>query len=257
MRLQDLKWPEVDALSRDVPIVAPIAAVEQHGPHLPVFTDSMLLGEVARRAEEALGDRAVWAPLLWLGNSHHHMDFPGTVSAEPRTYLDVLAGLVENFLHHGFRRIVFLNGHGGNIVPSSQAVFEARQRHRDRKDLLLLSATYWATGPQPPDLGPDFEQDHMEHACEWETSMILRLAPHLVGPIDSLKFVSGSDGFAPAAHGWTTRDRSEAGYIGRPRHAGAEKGERLFQHFSAEVVAFLEKVVAWDGRTWAGNEGRA
>ena len=132
MRLQDLKWTEVDALSRDVPVVAPIAAVEQHGRHLPVFTDSMLLGEVCRRAEEAMGDRVVWAPLLWLGNSHHHMDFPGTVSAEPRTYLDLLGGLVENFLAHGFRRIVFLNGHGGNMVPSGQAVLEARQRHIQR-----------------------------------------------------------------------------------------------------------------------------
>lgn len=253
MRLQDMKWPEVQALSGDVPIVAPIAAVEQHGRHLPVFTDSMLLGEVCRRAGEAMGDKVVWAPLLWLGNSHHHMDFPGTVSAETRVYLDVLAGLVENFLAHGFRRIVFLNGHGGNIVPSSQAVFEARQRHRDRADLLLLSATYWSVGPQPPELGSGFVQDHMEHACEWETSMILRLAPDLVGPIESLDHISGADGFAPAAHGWTTKDRSAEGYIGSPRHATAEKGERLFQRFSGDVVAFLEKVVAWDGRSWAGS----
>ncbi|WP_165250541.1 creatininase family protein [Paludisphaera soli] len=257
MRLQDLKWPEVKALSRDVPIVAPIAAVEQHGHHLPVFTDSMLLGEVVRRASEAMGDRVVWAPLLWLGNSHHHMDFPGTLSAEPRTYLDLLGGLIENFLAHGFRRIVFLNGHGGNIVPSSQAVFEARQRHRDRKDLLLLSATYWSVGPQPPNLGPGFVQDHMEHACEWETSMILRLAPHLVGPIEGLARVSGADGFAPAAHGWTTKDRSATGHIGDPRHASAEKGERLFERFSADVAAFLDRVIAWDGRTWSGIEGSA
>lgn len=253
MRLQDLKWTEVEALSKDTPIVAPIAAVEQHGHHLPVFTDSMLLGEVARRAGEALGDRVAWAPLLWLGNSHHHMDFPGTVSAEPRVYLDLLGGLIDNFVAHGFRRIVFLNGHGGNIVPSSQAVFEARQRYRDRADLLLLSATYWSTGPQPPDLGPGFVQDHMEHACEWETSMILRLAPHLVGPIESLEPVSGADGFAPAAHGWTTKDRSAPGHIGHPGHATAEKGERLFRHFAGEVVAFLEKAIAWDGRSWNGG----
>ena len=139
MQLQEMSWPQVAGTSKDVPVVVPIAAVEQHGHHLPVFTDSMLLGEVVRRASEALGDRAIWTPLLWLGNSHHHIDFAGTLSAAPRTYLDLLGDLIDNLIAHGFRRIVLLNGHGGNIVPASQAVFEARQRHRQRDELLLLS----------------------------------------------------------------------------------------------------------------------
>ena len=84
--------------------------------------------------------------MLWLGNSHHHLDFASTLSAAPRTYLDLLGDLIDNFVAHGFRRIVLLNGHGGNIVPASQAVFEARQRYRGR-DNLLLGATYWLLGP--------------------------------------------------------------------------------------------------------------
>jgi len=91
----------------------PIAAVEQHGRHLPIFTDSMLLEEVVRTVAQRLGDRIVWAPLLWLGNSHHYLDFAGTLSAAPRTYLDLLGDLIDNFVAHGFRRIVLLNGHGG------------------------------------------------------------------------------------------------------------------------------------------------
>ena len=94
MQLQEMSWPAVAAVAKDVPVVVPIAAVEQHGHHLPVFTDSMLLGEVVRRAAEALGDQVIWTPLLWLGNSHHHLDFPGTLSAAPRTYLDVLGDLI-------------------------------------------------------------------------------------------------------------------------------------------------------------------
>ena len=86
---------------------------------------------------------------------------------------------------HGFRRIVLLNGHGGNIVPASQAVFEARQRYRGRDDLLLLAATYWMLGSRPRDENSAFVQDRMGHACEWETSMILKLAPHLVGDLAS------------------------------------------------------------------------
>ena len=120
MQLQEMSWPAVAGTSKDVPVVVPIAAVEQHGRHLPVFTDSMLLGEVVRRAAEALGDRAIWTPLLWLGNSHHHIDFAGTLSAAPRTYLDLLGDLIDNLVVHGFRRIVLLNGHGGNIVPASR-----------------------------------------------------------------------------------------------------------------------------------------
>jgi creatinine amidohydrolase len=247
-----MSWPGVAALSRDVPVAVPIAAVEQHGEHLPVFTDSMLLGEVVRRAAERLGDTVVWAPLLWLGNSHHHLDFPGTLSAAPRTYLDVLGDLIDNLVVHGFRRIVLVNGHGGNIVPAGQAVFEARQRHRGRADLLLLASTYWLLGSRPPEADPAFVQDRMGHACEWETSMILRLAPHLVGDLKRIEPVPFGNPFEPGSRGWITKDRSTPGHIGDPRQASAEKGETLFRLFSNDLVAFLERVAAWDGRSWDG-----
>ena len=253
MQLQEMSWPTVASASKDTPVVVPIAAVEQHGWHLPVFTDSFLLGEVTRRAAESLGDRVIWAPLLWLGNSHHHMEFPGTLSAAPRTYLDVLGDLIDNMVAHGFRRIVLLNGHGGNIVPGAQAVFEARQRHRRRDDLLLLSSTYWMLGSKPNQLEPSLVQSEMGHACEWETSMILRLAPHLVGELASIEAVPQTASFAPATRGWITRERSEVGHIGDPRAATAEKGESLFRTFSRDVVTFLERVIAWDGRSWEGS----
>lgn len=124
--LQELSWPKVAAVAGDLPVVIPIAALEQHGRHMPVFTDSMLLDEVVRLARGSLGDRVVWTPLLWLGNSHHHIDFAGTLSAAPRTYLDLLADLLDNLVTHGFRRIILLNGHGGNITPAGQAIFEVR-----------------------------------------------------------------------------------------------------------------------------------
>src|SRR4051812_4164312 len=180
MLLQNLTWPDVAALSKETPVIFPVAALEQHGRHMPLFTDSLLLGEIARRAEARLGERALFAPLQWLGNSHHHLDFPGTLSAEPRVYLDLLNGLLENFLAHGFQRLIILNGHGGNDVPGKQAVFEVRQRHRDRRGLLLLFATYWSLASEPHTAHPELQQKTMGHACEWETSMVLRLAPELV-----------------------------------------------------------------------------
>jgi creatinine amidohydrolase len=253
VQLGDLSWPAVaTAVASGRPVVVPIAAVEQHGRHLPVFTDSMLLGEVVRRAADVLGDRVVWTPLLWLGNSHHHLEFPGTLSAAPRTYLDLLGGLIDNLIGHGFRRIVFLNGHGGNIVPAQQAVFEARQRYREATDLLLLAGTYWLLGNKPSEIDSTIVQTKMGHACEWETSMILHLAPALVGDVAAIEPVSSAMPFEPAAQGWITRERSEPGHIGDPARASAVKGQRLFEVFAEDVVAFLERVVAWDGRAWNG-----
>src|SRR5688500_13169863 len=143
MNLTDLKWSDVAALSRNMPVVIPIAALEQHGRHMPLFTDSTLLGEVIRRVSEPLKDRVLFTPLMWLGNSEHHLDFPGTMSAAPRVYLDLLRDMAEDFLLNCFKRIVFMNGLGGNIVPSQQAVFELRQKYRSQSDLLLVTATYW------------------------------------------------------------------------------------------------------------------
>jgi creatinine amidohydrolase len=251
MQLTDLKWPDVEALSRDMPVVIPIAALEQHGRHMPLFTDSLLLGEVIRRVSERLSGGVLFTPLFWLGNSEHHLDFPGTMTAAPRVYLDVLKDMVENFLVHGFRRLVFINGHGGNIVPAQQALFELRQKYRQRRDLLLVSTTYWTLGAQPKKADGSLVQDQMGHACEWETSMMLRLRPELVGEYQGVPGLPEVDRFRPAHRAWITKDLSEPGHIGHPSHASAEKGELLFRLFSDDVRAFLERVVAWDGSSVA------
>jgi creatinine amidohydrolase len=252
MELTDLAWPAVDALPRDTPLVFPIAALEQHGRHMPVFTDSLLLGEVVRRVKlTPIAAKVLFAPLQWLGNSHHHIDFPGTISASPRVYLEMLQDSIECFLRHGFTRFVFVNGHGGNIVPSSQALFELRQKYRDRRDLLLLSLTYWDSNGKPNEAIPGLTQKQMGHACEFETSMMLRIRPELVvKPPKDVPEVPFGKAFAPGYRAWTMPDRSEPGHIGQPASANAEKGEALFAFFSAGVASYLERVAAWDGKVW-------
>jgi creatinine amidohydrolase len=252
MQLAELTWPDIQTLNKDTPVVIPIAACEQHGRHLPLFTDSLLLGEVVRRAAEPLKDRVLFAPLTWLGNSDHHLDFPGTLSAPPRAYLDLLNGLLENLIQHGFRRLVFVNGHGGNDVPGKQAIFEVRQRHRQRSDSLLLFATYWNLAESSRLASLGLRQREMGHACEWETSMILRLAPHLVRDWKRIESVEPGSGFAPAARGWITKERTTPGHLGHPREASAEKGEALFSIFADGLVSLLERVIAWDGKGWNG-----
>lgn len=254
MNLTDLKWPDVAAFDKNTPVVIPIAALEQHGRHMPVFTDSMLLGEVIRRIsnDDRLKERVLFTPLMWLGNSEHHLDFAGSMSAAPRVYLDLLRDMAENFLFHGFTRIVLLNGHGGNIVPAQQAVFELRQKYRKRSDLLLLSSTYWTLGGKPHEVDKSIKQQRMGHACEWETSMMLRINPHLVGDLSQVEPIDFGDPFEPAHRGWITKDRTSPGHIGDPRQATAEKGETIFRVFSEDVVRLLARVLAWDGKSWNG-----
>jgi len=252
MLLQEMTWPAVQKLSKDTPVVIPIAAIEQHGHHMPLFTDSMLLGEIVRRVELQVSSRIVVTPLMWLGNSHHHMDFAGTMSASPRVYLDLLCDLLENLIQHGFRRLFLLNGHGGNDVPGKQAVFEVRQRFRERSDLLLLFSTYWSLGSRPWETLPSLTQHEMGHACEWETSMMLRISPHLVGDYRSAAPVPHGNPFTPASRAWITKDRSTLGHIGQPHLASVDKGEHLLAAFCQDVLQMIDRISQWNGTSWEG-----
>jgi len=251
MELCELSWPAVQGIDRNTPVVFPIAAVEQHGHHMPVLTDTLLLTEVLRRVKlQPVAQHALFAPVLWLGNSDHHLEMPGTLSASPRVYLDLLHDLAENFLRKDFRRLVFVNGHGGNTVPSQQAVFELRQNHRQRTDLLLAAITYWDSCDPHPQV-PGLHQPAMGHACEWETSMMLALRPELVAPnYRGVREVPTGTGGSPGYRGWTTPDRSAPGHIGHPAVATREKGEALFNAFAGGVAQYLQRVVAWTGDRW-------
>lgn len=255
MLLAEMTWRQVQTLDRNTPVLLPIAAHEQHGHHLPLFTDSYLLDEIVCRTEEAVSEQVLIAPLQWLGNSDHHRDFPGTLSADPRLYLDLLKGLLVGVIEAGFNRILLLNGHGGNEVPAQQALFEFRQQHRQRRDLLLLMSSYWKLPTEPVEPCVGLVQTEMGHACEWETSMMLALKPQLVGAglegkLESLTPVEQHGSFLPAYRPWVTQDRSESGHIGFPHLATAAKGEYLFRRFSCAVQALVGRMRDWDGSTW-------
>ncbi|HXO77176.1 MAG TPA: creatininase family protein, partial [Puia sp.] len=93
-------------------VVLPLGAIEQHGPHLAVSTDTDIVTLVAMAAEEMMGDKILLCPTLSFGSSHHHLSFGGTMSLSPGLYTQVIVDLVSSLLQNGFRRIVLLNGHG-------------------------------------------------------------------------------------------------------------------------------------------------
>jgi creatinine amidohydrolase len=127
-----------------------------------------------------------------------------------------------------------------------------RQKYRERSDLLLLASTYWTLGGKPNEVRSDIKQPHMGHACEWETSMMLRIRPELVRDLDKTQAVEFGNPFQPASRGWITKDRTPTGHIGDPRNATAEKGETIFTVFASDVVNLMERVIAWDGKSWSG-----
>src|SRR6516164_1800265 len=141
MRFQDMTWPLLREVSREnTLILAPIAACEQHSRHLPVFTDSILVGGVADGVERQLPERVLLLPVLWLGASEHHLPFGGTLTATLPTYESVLVELLTPLLRDGFRRVMLLNGHGGNIDPLHAAL---RRLDSMFPNAVLTGAAYW------------------------------------------------------------------------------------------------------------------
>ncbi len=243
-----LKSADLRALAaRDAIVILPVASTEQHGPHLPTSVDTMLVGEVARRAARkiAASHPVVVAPTLWCGLAEHHLAFGGTFSFSFPTYLAVLRDLVSSLKRQSFRRVVLFNGHGGNIAGLDTVATELT---RDL-GMPIAVGSYW------PSLGKEIaaileDQTTVLHACEAETSMMLAVAPELVaadrlaeaaGPADLDESV-----FSRQPKRWHSfADLTPNGTIGNPARATAAKGEKLFELAANELAARLS-----DGKLW-------
>src|SRR3569623_2496374 len=109
MRLETARWPDLPGLADRI-FVVPLGSLEQHGLHLPVFTDSLIIGHVADRVEQLAGDRIVLLPVQWLGHSPHHRRF-GCVSLDLMPYVEMIRGMCRSLVAIGARRILLLTGH--------------------------------------------------------------------------------------------------------------------------------------------------
>jgi creatinine amidohydrolase len=255
MQLAELSWKEVDSLDRETPVVVPFAAIEQHGPHLPIGTDSYITEGILRRLDAESPESCLWLPVERYGSSPHHLPFPGTATLEARTFLDVARQLVESFTAHGFRRFVLFNGHGGNQSLLNVAVQEVRLRHAQaaaaagRPPLRIVHATYWVIAAAAFEKIRESAPGGMGHACEMETSVVLALHPSLVKE-RSLFAPGGSpprsrfdhrDMLQPAAVGqfrfWD--EMSHSGVLGDPTTASAAKGERFLEAAAGALLELL------------------
>lgn len=235
MVLARLAWPDVDALDRGTVVLIPVGSLEQHGPHLPLLTDTVLVTAVAEAAERRLADRVLLTPTLWMGASSHHLEFPGTLDAPFDALIGQVAGLIESLSRHGFFRFYVLNGHGGNVSPLDVALRTVKARHPNLS--LGFSGYYQFCADQVAGLleGP---QKTIRHACEAETSLMLHLKPEWVRMARAV-----DDGLAPdpPLRGglFFFHEQTVHGVLGCATLATAEKGRAIFQAAVEGVVAEL------------------
>jgi len=250
--LRSVMWQALTAadlseqVRADAVVLLPVASIEQHGPHLPVGVDSLLCEGVCRRAAETVAPTSpvIVAPTLWCGMAEHHMAFGGTFTFDLATYRDVLASLVNSIERHGFKRLLIVNGHGGNVAALA-AILPDLQRQRSLK---IRTTTYFELAqPAMPAILED--QDGVRHACEAETSMMLALAPELVRG-EALKAAHGPAHVhrRPLALGQyrSFRDFTPSGVVGDARRASRQKGEKLLAACAAALAAALKDPHTWD-----------
>jgi creatinine amidohydrolase len=240
-RFADLRATEVaERISERSVFVQPLGAIEQHGPHLPLSTDSVVATAVAEAAVDRVGDELdVWLlPTLEYTKSNEHAWSPGTIWLSATTLLAVLDDIGRCLATTPARRLVFLNGHGGNSALANVALRELRLAHG--------LTTFLAHPGVPPDQGgasPPSELGMGVHGGTDETSLMLHLAPHLVRldlaerrvpeKIAGNRYVRFG---GRVSFGWLSNDFPD-GYIGDPTAATAELGAELFE---GAVTAFCE-----------------
>ena len=254
MRFAELTAPEIRDFSREgTLVVAPVAAVEQHSRHLPVSTDTILATAVAEGLEQALADRVVLLPTLWLGPSEHHLGFGGTLTATLPTYEQILVDLLTPPLRDGFRRVLILNGHGGNNDPLRVAL---RRLDRDFPRAILTGSAYWDLASREVAALCQGPRKEMGHACEIETSMMLHLRPDLVranliadDPDDTPHELLGLTWARDFAR------RTHHGAVGHPERADAETGRRMLAAIVARVAAVASAVLNLPLPDLAGGSG--
>ncbi len=238
----ELNWPDAEALFKEVDIaLLPVGAIEQHGPHLPLDTDAFDADYLARRvAETCSNPRPLVLPLVPYGVSYHHDDFKGTVSISNETLSRLVYDIGMAVAGHGIRKLLIINGHGGNDPALN---FAAQMINRDARIFVCVD-----TGETSDvDIEAIVQTANDVHAGEIETSTTLAVRPELVHmerakptvPEFSSKYLDFSSKRGINWYAYTRRI-SDTGIMGDPTKASAAKGDKIWTAMIAHLVAFVE-----------------
>jgi creatinine amidohydrolase len=252
MLLENLTWPEVKKLRLATRIVVlPLGSFEQHGPHLPLTTDTDIVTAVARGIERKRPDHILCLPTLWPGHSTHHLFFPGTLSVSQLPYLQLVIELCRSIVNFGAKKVFLLNGHGGNDVPVRAALRELKSEF---PRVRFVFASYWSLAARSIGQVRESGTGGLGHACELEASIMLHLHPDRVklrlarrdGPRHTDPYRKSD-----MLHGRPVyfvnefHEVTKTGTIGRPDLATAAKGRKFLDGIVNEVTAFVDDFAKW------------
>ncbi len=228
--------------------VLPVAAIEQHGPHLPVSVDTTLIEGVIKHAIPHIPQTvaALFLPTQQIGKSNEHARYPGTLTLSAHTLIDMWMELGACVAKTGIKKLVLFNSHGGQVSVMDIVARDLRAAHD-----LMVFATNWYTLGLPEGLFSDHEMRYGIHAGDLETSMMLALTPHLVDMQYAENFASASEsrkrfellGNGTAAKlGWQTQDLNAKGAAGNAANATAEKGRAVLEFVGRQFARLLGEI---------------
>jgi len=249
----EMTWEDFADANPSWVAVLPLAAVEQHGPHLPLGTDAFIVDAYLARARKLLPDAlnvTFLAPHA-IGTSHEHRAFAGTLSLAAETLVRALADIAESVGRAGVRKLVFANGHGGNVAALDLVALDLRTR----LGMLAVTCSFSRFG-YPQGLFAPEEIEHGIHGGDVETSIMLAARSDLVRTDVAKNFVPASIAMArefkqlragePVGFGWTSQDLNPSGAIGDATLATAAKGEAALSHGARAFVELLDDVARFD-----------